>query len=105
MSELLYVKPRTFIKLFLTGYLMIAKQRNRLMPWVVQGIVPAYQLAMGFPGGSDGNETACNAGNLGQEDPLEKEMAIHSSILAWKILWPEEPGSLQSMGLQRVRHD
>ena len=36
---------------------------------------------------------------LGQEDPLEKEMAIHSSILAWKILWTEEPGKLQSMGL------
>ena len=37
---------------------------------------------------------------LGQEDPLEKEMATHSSILAWKILWTEEPGGLQSMGLQ-----
>ena len=39
---------------------------------------------------------------LGQEDPLEKEMATHSSILAWKIPWMEEPGRLQSMGLQRV---
>ena len=42
---------------------------------------------------------------LGQEDPLEKEMAIHSSTLAWKIPWTEEPGELQSMGLQRVGHD
>ena len=42
---------------------------------------------------------------LGQEDPLEKEMATHSSILAWKIPWTEEPGRLQSMGSQRVRHD
>ena len=42
---------------------------------------------------------------LGREDPLEKEMAIHSSTLAWKIPWTEEPGRLQSMGLQRVRHD
>ena len=42
---------------------------------------------------------------LGQEDPLEKEMATHSSTLAWKIPWTEEPGRLQSMGLQRVRHD
>ena len=42
---------------------------------------------------------------LGQEDPLEKEIATHSSILAWKIPWMEEPGRLQSMGLQRVRHD
>ena len=42
---------------------------------------------------------------LGQEDLLEKEMATHSSILAWKILWTEEPGALQLMGLQRVGHD
>ena len=40
---------------------------------------------------------------LGQEDPLEKGMATHSSILAWRIPWTEEPGRLQSMGLQRVR--
>ena len=42
---------------------------------------------------------------LGREDPLEKEMATHSSTLAWKIPWTEEPGRLQSMGSQRVRHD
>ena len=42
---------------------------------------------------------------LGQEGPLEKEMAIHSSTLAWKILWIEEPNRLQSMGSQRVGHD
>ena len=42
---------------------------------------------------------------LGQEDPLEKEMATHSSTLAWKIPWTEEPGRLQSVGLQRVGHD
>ena len=42
---------------------------------------------------------------LGREDPLEKEMAIHSSTLAWKIAWTEDPDRLQSMGLQRVRHD
>ena len=42
---------------------------------------------------------------LGREDPLEKEMATHPSILAWKIPWTEEPGRLQSMGSQRVRHD
>ena len=42
---------------------------------------------------------------LGWEDPLEKEMAIHSSTIAWKIPWTEEPGRLQSMGLQRVGHD
>ena len=43
--------------------------------------------------------------SLGQEDPLEKEMATHSSTLAWKSPWTEKPGKLQSMGLQRVRHD
>ena len=43
--------------------------------------------------------------SLGQEDLLEKEMATHSSILAWKIPWMEEPGRLQSMESQRVRHD
>ena len=43
--------------------------------------------------------------SLGQEDLLEKEMATHSIILAWKIPWMEEPGRLQSMGLQRVGHD
>ena len=43
--------------------------------------------------------------SLGREDLLEKEMATHYSILAWKILWSEEPGRLQSMGSQRVGHD
>ena len=42
---------------------------------------------------------------LGQEDPLEKEMATHSSILAWEIPWAEEPGRLQSTGSQKVGHD
>ena len=41
----------------------------------------------------------------GREDPLEEGMATHSSILAWRIPWTEEPGELQSMGLQRVKHD
>ena len=44
-------------------------------------------------------------GSLGQEDPLEKEMATHSSILAWRIPWAEKPGRLQSMGTHRVGHD
>ena len=44
-------------------------------------------------------------GSLGWEDPLEEDKATHSSILAWRISWTEEPGGLQSMGLQKVRHD
>ena len=57
-----------------------------------------------FPGGSDGKESACKVGDPGSirgwEVPLEKEMAAHSSILAWRITWTEEPGRLQSMDLQ-----
>ena len=48
--------------------------------------------------------SACNAGDPGREDPLEKEMATHSSILSWRTSWME-PGRLQSMGSQRVGHD
>ena len=66
-------------------------------------------LPSGFPGDLDGRESACNAGAqfrvLDQEDPLEKGMATHSSILAWKIPWTEEPGGLQSMGSPRIGHD
>ena len=57
-----------------------------------------------YPGGSVSKESASNAGHsvqsLGQRDPLEEEMATHSSILAWRIPWTEEPGRLQSMWLQ-----
>ena len=45
------------------------------------------------------------ARSLGREDPLEEGMATHSSILAWRIPWTEEPGGLQTIGLQRARHD
>ena len=49
-----------------------------------------------FTGGSDGRESACNAGDLGLEDPLEKGTSVHPSILAWRIPWKEEPGGLCS---------
>ena len=67
---------------------------------------------MGFPGGSavkhppamqETQETWVQS--LGQDDPLEEEMATHSSILTWRIPWTEEPGRLQSMGSHRIRHD
>ena len=62
----------------------------------------------GSPGGSVvGNppdKRGMRVGSLGQEDPLEKERATHSSIFAWKIPWTEELGGLQPMGSQRVRH-
>ena len=62
-------------------------------------------MPMVFPGVSEGKASACSAEDPGREDPLEKEMAPHSSTLAWKIPWMEEPGRLQSTGLQRVGHD
>ena len=68
-----------------------------------------YRGALGFPSGSGSKklpamrETCVQS--LGREDPLEKGMATHSSILAWKIPWTEGPGGLQSMGSQRVGHD
>ena len=62
----------------------------------------------GFPGGSAVKNPRAvqeTLQTLGQEDPLEKDMATHSSIFAWRITWTEEPVRLQSLGLQRVRLD
>ena len=60
---------------------------------------------MNFPCGPDSKPSVYKVGDRGSipscEDPLEKEMAIHSSILAWEIPWMEQPGGLQSMGLQK----
>ena len=64
-----------------------------------------------FPGGSDGKESACNAGDPGvifgegRKIPLEKRMSTHSNIFAWRTPWTEQPGRLESLGLQRVGHD
>ena len=78
--------------------------------WVTVWGYPLH--SKGFSSSSDGKEYTCNAGDpslrlqsLGQEDPLEKGTATHSSILAWRIPWTEEPGGLQSMWPWRVRHD
>ena len=72
---------------------------------------------MGFPDGSESKESACSVGDLGlqygrprfnpwvRKIPLEKGMATHSSILAWRIPWTEEPGGLQSTGSHRAGHD
>ena len=72
-------------------------------------MICSNSVYLGFPGGSDGKESACNAGDLGskpgQEDPLKKGMATHSSILAWRTPWMEESGELQSMWSQRVGYD
>ena len=63
---------------------------------------------MGFPGGASGKEPPANAGNIrdvGWKDPLEKGVAPHSSILASRIPWTEEPGRLQPRGWQRAGHN
>ena len=62
--------------------------------------IPGGSLVNNLPAMQEGQVQS-----LGREDPLEEELAIHSRILAWKIPWTEEPGRLQCMGLQRVRHD
>ena len=68
-----------------------------------QGITKNSNRILKVP---SGKESAANAGSIpGWEDILEKGMTIHSSILAWKILWTEELGRLQAMGSQRVGHD
>ena len=74
---------------------------------LIKNILNQYgipQILEGFPGGLEGKESAAmretQVPYLGREDPLEKAMATHSSTLAWKITWTEEPGRLQSMGSQ-----
>ena len=79
------------------------------MVFIIPILQIRHQEKTKSPGDSDGKESACNAGHLGlilgQEDPLEKAMAPHSSTLAWEIPWTEQPGRLQSMGSLRVGHD
>ena len=74
-----------------------------------QAILVSLNFNLGFPGRSVVKNLSAVQETwvqcLGQEDPLEKGMATHSSILAWKIPWTEEPGRLPSMALQRVGHD
>ena len=70
--------------------------------WVYGAYLMAQQVK-NSPAMQEMQETLVQA--LRHEDPLGEEMATHSSILAWKILWTEEPGKLQSMGSQKVRHD
>ena len=83
----------------------VAQSRTRL-----KRLSSSSSLSEGFPGGSVVKNPPSKAGDtwvqsLGQEDPLEKEIATHSSLLAWRIPWIEEPGELESMGSQRVGQD
>ena len=98
-------------RLLLYGYVQhllaaYGRQHVHLCSRTVEGISSLAGGKNRFPGSSGGKESACDAGDLGwslgQEDPVEKEMATHSSILAYRTPWTEEPRRLQSMVLQRV---
>ena len=84
-------------------------ERNQTSSHVLSACSLASLHWWGFPGGSDGKASVSmretQVRSLGREDPLEKEMAIHFSTIAWRIPWTEEPGRLQSMGSQRAGHD
>ena len=75
--------------------------------YVSPNLIKCMFLTLGFPGDSDSQESACNAGDLGLipgwEDPLEKETATYSSILAWRIPWIEEPDRLIVYGIEKSR--
>ena len=83
--------------------------RLDLWPWAQKYSFVCFMLVPGFPDGSVAKNLPAmwkmRVQSLGWEDPLEEEMAIHSSILSWKIPWAEDPGRLQSLGPQRVGHD
>ena len=81
---------------------IINQVQELLDPLKLDNFCVYLYIQMGFPCSSFGKESACNAKtqvrSLGWKDPLEKEMATHSSVLAWEIPWTEEHGELQSMG-------
>ena len=83
VEESTYSGPELF-------YLLIAIHKDSLIAQLVKNQPATQETLVQF---------------LGGKDPLKKEMATHSSTLAWKIPWMEEPGGLQSMGSRRVRHD
>ena len=80
-------------------------RETRFDSWSVHCLIPGQcivvMFVLGFPGGSDGQESACHTGDLGWEGPLEKEMTTHSSSLAWRIPWTERHGKLQSKGISK----
>ena len=98
-----------FIVIFICIYLMIKVVEHLLMcwlPWLPISLLWASQVALVVKNPPANAGDTRGAGSIpGFEDPLEKGMATHSSILAWKIPWTEEPGGLQSVGLLRVGHD
>ena len=91
--------------------LVFSQEQCYISSWLISAnnsfsVLQFSWVTLSFPRSSVGKESVCNAGTrvwfLGQEDPLEKEMATHSSILAWRIPWTEKPGRPQSMGSQEL---
>ena len=110
------IKP---LLLWQVDSLPLSQMRTPCTQCVCVCVCVASHIYMGFPGGTSGKEPACQCrrhkkrgsspwiwvGSMGWEDPLEEATATHSRILAWKIPQTEEPGGLQSIVSQRVRHD
>ena len=86
----------------LTGSSVLGISQARIADSFTPG-PPGTSVARNLPANQEMQET--RVGSLNWKDPLEEEMAIHSSILAWRIPWTEEPGGLQSLGSQRDRQD
>ena len=101
-SVLPMFSSRSFIVSGLLKIVSSMRQSYRVIQW-------GSNFTVGLPQWLSGKEFAYNAGDVslipGSEDLIEKEMATHSSILAWEILWIEEPGRLQSKRLQRIGHN
>ena len=101
--------------MFTVTLFTVAKKKHKYpstKEWITDKLKWHTHTVQGFPSGTSGKEPACQyrrrenqVRSLGREDALEEVMATHSSILAWKIPWTEEPGRLQSILGHRVGHD
>ena len=93
----------------LSCHVFMAKPVPRVLCSTPVLLISSIHVCIGLPWWFSDKESTCNqemgVRSLAQEDPLEKEMAAHSSILAWEIAWTEEPGALQSTESQRVSYD
>ena len=76
-----------------------------LVLYITSGFLVLLTGGMCVLGGPESKESTCNVGDLCEEDPPEEGMATHSSSLAWRVPWTEEPGGLQFVGSQRIRRD
>ena len=110
IATFLFCLLETLIKFYVPSYkgslILLVPFSTQFWPIII------VKVLWSFPDGSEDKESACNAGDTGNMGSITEsrrspgeEMATHSSILVWEIPWIEEPGRLQSMGLQRVRQD